>query len=207
MSHAADNMARNCNLDSICCKVEIDLRSCRLDRRLPWNQSAVRWCCRHRWRWLLLLLGPEPACCPSLWRRRGSPLPQGFARCWWPPALPLTGEWSWRGCQPPGSEQSRTLVMTRRLTIPWSFISCAIRKTIDLPTCWPRGSPCLLLGCHRDHVTALHCDKLVCCCGSRLLLAGYCRNHLLLLLLMLSWNFPWLLLDDHLHRDRRIWKF
>lgn len=47
-------------------------------------------------------------------------------------------------------------------------------------------------------MTSLHCDKLVGRRGAGLLLAGYCGNHLLLLLL---WrNFPRLLLDNHLHK-------
>lgn len=66
----------------------------------------------------------------------------------------------------------------------------------DLATCGPCGPSCLFLCRHGDHVTSLHCDKLVCCCSGRLLLAGYCGNHLLLLL---CWNFPRLLLDNNLH--------
>lgn len=90
----------------------------------------------------------------------------------------------------------------------WTSALCFIRKPrqTDLSTCCTRGPSCLFLGRHGDHVTSLHCDKLVRCRSCRLLLAGYCGNHLLLLL---CWNFPWLLLDNHLHRtwvhrERRI---
>lgn len=81
----------------------------------------------------------------------------------------------------------------------WASALCFIGKPwqTDLSTCCTRGPSCLFLGRHGDHVTSLHCDKLVRCRSCRLLLAGYCGNHLLLLL---SRNFPWLLLDNHLHR-------
>lgn len=91
--------------------------------------------------------------------------------------------------------------MTLSITLTYSLqemIDIIVRVHLietDLASC---GPCCLFLGRYWDHVTSFHCDKLVCCCSSRLLLAGYCGNHLLLLLL--CWNFPRLLLDNNLHK-------